>query len=166
MKNSFFLIILAVMFASCSNSLLVQIKKSQNQYFSNQNIGDTPNDMLESLHEARKYILNEKINHKNSSDTIFIIEGYSIETGITYSTIWSSTISPINYKSHFGRNVEVINENLFEDDIKEKVSQLKFEELPKVSTVQDGNLYIATAVLVKDDKTVKIIHSIFEEPSL
>lgn len=157
---------LLITMTGCSSRLLVQLKKSQSYYFTKQGIGTVPNDMLTSLHESRKYIFDKKVNqHKINSDTLFLIEGYSIETGITYSVIWSSKISPINYKSHFGKNVEVLNKSLFDDVIRAKVSKLKFDELSKSTSVQDGNLYIASVVFMKNNRISKITHTVFEEPS-
>lgn len=128
---------------------------------------ENPNDMLRSLHESREFIFSKELyDYMNDNDTLYLIEGYSSHTGMTYSTIWSSSNLLINYKSHFGKNVEIVIEDFFDDAIKEKVVQQRFNELYRSSLVHDGNFYIASVVVVNQHRIKNLSHAIFEEPSL
>jgi hypothetical protein len=150
---------------SCSRGILGKISASQSQYFSKEKIGDVPNDMLNSLNKARTALFESKLRqYDDLGDTLFLIEGFSIETGMTYSVIWSSKFKSVNYKTHFGNNLEVVKTNLFDESTMTAVSSLEFDRLKRETSVLDGNLYIASVIIQSNKKIDSISHKVFEEP--
>jgi hypothetical protein len=150
----------------CDNNILEKITHSQYKYFKQNNDNQIPGNMLESIELARKNLFKSKLkSYDEVSDTLFLIEGFSDETGKTYSVVWSKTFNPINFKTDFGKDLVLIDQNLFSDKIISLVSVLNFDSLKRKTTVLGGNLYIASVVTIKDKKVESIKHKIFEEPS-
>ena len=164
---SIFSILSMLILTECSkSSILEKLSVSQSKYFKKEKIGNVPNSMLRSIGDARKSLFEIDLNeYGNYGDTLYLIEGFSIESGMTYSVIWSSKIKPINYKTHFGKNLEIVEYDLFDKNIRKIVSKLEFEKLQRETSVLSGNLYIVSIIIQKKGKLESIKHKVFEDQS-
>ena len=116
--------------------------------------------MLNSITKSREFILKEILGDKDfNSDTLYLVEGFSSETGNIYSAIWSSEFSPINFKSFFGENVTFIDENIISEIGRKKISPFDFTYQNGCKKNHGGNRYLITIFIIENGKVISTHHA-------
>lgn len=157
MKKTLLLIIITIIIISCSTindsaSFSTSLYRLQEK---GKQCGINPKLSLSQRNEVLK-----KLNFINyGNDTVYYIESYYIETGTTYSAIWTNN-GKIEYKGQ-GKTVEIGNDffikRLYTLIEKWDTATIKIEEKKSINMLGRGTIVGAKILLEKDKVNIQCV---------
>ncbi len=160
MRKIFVLIIILV-FSSCkaiqSNVLNVSkelYKKNINYY----NAIEVKKSEQKSLQIRKKIINSNKLDFILLHDTIFLIEGFKLETNERYTCIWNKS-DILSYK--FSNGAYEITQQLISDELKDLIAMWNIDgikEKQKENGIMFGGLVFDVSKIILNQEKTKISH--------
>lgn len=129
--------------AQLSKPILKEIAKLQNNKKNDFGISKRFNDTHKLLNESDSlYFINQKV------DTVYLLEMYDIETGISYGSIWNKC-KTLNYTYNYGDTIEFNLDNLFTKHTKKLVSAWDIDEIRKEERENPGFISRSTICAIR-----------------